>query len=183
MKNKAHDLARYTFSEGEALLLDANVWLHIFSPPSGNTPSFARGYDAALKRMLAARTHLAVDALILSEYLNRYIRIEWAALHKQAQPNFKKFRQSPAFAAVGQGAALFARRILKLCSRYDNPFATANIDQVLTNFESGNQDFNDGLLSEACRHHGWKLVTDDGDFTSGGIEVLTGNPKLLAACR
>ena len=43
-------------------------------------------------------------------------------------------------------------------------------------------DFNDGLLAETCRHHGWKLVTNDSDFTTGGIEVLTSHPALLRAC-
>jgi len=183
MKNKAHDLARYTFSEGEALLLDTNVWFYLFPAPSDRLPPFAAKYSGALKRMLVAGTHLALDALILSEYLNRYVRIEWAALHKTAHRDFKRFRQSPAFADVGQSAALFARRILKLCSRHDHPFSSADIAQVLVDFESGAQDFNDGLLAETCRHHGRKLVTNDGDFTGGGIEVLTGNPKLLAACR
>ena len=28
--------------------------------------------------------------------------------------------------------------------------------------------------------HGWKFVTNDGDFTNGGIEVLTSNPRLLS---
>ena len=182
MKNKAHNLATYTFMNGEPLLLDTNVWLYLFPAPSGKLPGFATSYSAALKRMLTAGTHLALDALILSEYLNRYCRIEWGALHKAAQPDFKKFRQSAAFASIGQGAAEFARRMLKLSSRHDHPFATVNVAQVLTDFESGAHDLNDGLLVETCRHHGWKLVTNDGDFTQGGIDVLTANPRLIAAC-
>ena len=39
-----------------------------------------------------------------------------------------------------------------------------------------------GELAETCRHNGWKLVTNDSDFTSGGIEILTTNSKLLADC-
>ena len=182
MKNKAHDLAIYTFSKDEPLLLDTNVWLYLFPAPSGTTPSFAKSYSEALKRMLAAGAHLALDALILSEYLNRYCRIEWGALYKKAQPDFKKFRQSTDFATVGQGAALFARNILKLCSRHDHPFAAGNVAQVLADFECGSQDLNDGLLAETCRYHGWKLITNDGDFTIGGIEVITANPKLIGAC-
>ena len=76
----------------------------------------------------------------------------------------------------------FAKNILGLCSRYDHPFAAINVGQVLSDFESGAQDTNDGFLIESCRQHGWKFVTNDGDFTEGGIEVLTNNPKLIAAC-
>ena len=73
--------------------------------------------------------------------------------------------------------------MLKLCARHDHPFATVNIKQVLADFTVGVTDFNDGLLAETCRRNGWKLITNDGDFSTGGIEVLTANSRLLAACQ
>ncbi|MBI4801907.1 MAG: PIN domain-containing protein [Elusimicrobia bacterium] len=182
MKNKAYDLAKYVFHKDEPLLLDANVWLYLYPAPSGKLLWHANSYSNALKSMLTAGSHLVMDALILSEYINRYCRIEWKALHKRSQPDFKLFRKSAAFKSVGQGAATFTRSILKLCTRYDHLFSTANITQVLTDFETGANDINDGLLAETCRHHGWKLVTNDSDFTTGGIEVLTSHPGLLRAC-
>jgi predicted nucleic acid-binding protein len=181
MRNKAYDLATYNFSKDEPLLLDTNIWLYLFPAPSDQLPRFAARYSSAFKRMLAASVYLALDAMILSEYLNRYCRIEWEA--KSAHMKFKQFRTSPDFAPVGQNAAAYADRIIKLCNCHSHPFATANITQVLAAFAAGNQDFNDGLLTDSCRQHGWKLVTNDGDFTEGGIEVLTNNPKLLAACK
>ncbi len=183
MKNRAHDLAAYAFSSGDALLLDTNVWLYLFPAPSDKQRGSAANYSAAFKKMLAVGAHLAMDALILSEYLNRYCRIEWTALHKAAHPDFKRFRQSADYASVGQGAALYAQNILKQCTRHDHPFAAVNVAQVLADFEAGTHDLNDGLLVETCRIHGWKLVTNDGDFTQGGIEVITTNPKLIAACK
>lgn len=182
MKNKAKLLAAYPFAKGESLLFDANVWLYLFPAPSGPPPAYAAAYSVALKKMLAADAHLVMDAMILSEYLNRYCRIEWSALHQAKHPAFKAFRNSVDFKTVGAGAATFARNMLKMCTRHDHPFAAADVMQVLVDFEAGTSDFNDGLVAEACRRHGWKLVTNDGDFINGGIEVLTNNPKLLAAC-
>ena len=182
MKNKAHDLSTYAFSNGEPLLLDANIWLFLFPAPSDTLPIFVKKYSASFKRMLIAKVQLALDAMILSEYLNRYCRIEWNALHLASYPKFKDFRQSSAYISVGQGAALYARNIIKLSTRHDHPFSVADVAKVLTDFESGTCDFNDGLFVECCHHHGWKFVTDDADFTNGGIEVLTSNPKLLRAC-
>lgn len=182
MRNKAHNLATYAFASGEPLLLDANIWLYLFPAPSGYPFVHAAGYSAALKQILAAKALIAMDVLVISEYLNRYCRIEWAALHKAKYPDFKQFRKSTDFATVGPQAGSFAKNILGLCSRYDHPFATINVGQVLSDFESGGQDTNDGFLTESCRQHGWKFVTNDGDFTEGGIEVLTNNPKLIAAC-
>ncbi len=78
---------------------------------------------------------------------------------------------------------MFARKIIHMCKRHDHPFSGCNVSQILDDFERGTQDLNDGLLIETCRHHGWKFVTNDGDFVTGGIEVLTTNPKLIAACQ
>jgi|SRR5882724_12501032 len=182
MKNKAHNLSKYAFAAGERLLLDANIWLYLFPAPSGQPYAHAAGYSAALKQILSAKAHIALDVLILSEYLNRYCRIEWGALYRTKHPDFKQFRKSNDFKVVGPKASAFAKNILSLCSRYDHPFAGINVGQVLIDFESGAQDTNDGFLIESCRKHGWKFITNDGDFIEGGIEVLTNNPKLIAAC-
>lgn len=182
MKNKAHDLAAYSFSCGETFLLDANVWLYLYPPPSTSKSKFFAQYSNGLKSMQSVGAELIMDAMVLSEYLNTYCRIEWKVRHRKQYPRFKSFRKSAAFKAVGKGAAVFARSMLKLCACHDHPFAAANITQVLADFEAGLTDFNDGLLAETCRHNGWKLVTNDRDFTSGGIEVLTTNSNLLAVC-
>ena len=182
MKNKAYNIATYPFQKEEAFLFDANVWLFLFPAPSDRATGHAASYSKALKGMLSAESHLVLDAMVLSEYLNRYCRIEWIALHKSVYPQFKAFRQSQDFVTVGQGAATFARSMLKLCTRHDYPFAVCNVVQVLADFESGVNDFNDGMFVETCRHNGWKLVTNDKDFITGGIEILTSHPALLKAC-
>lgn len=181
MKNKAYDLTAYTFSKDEILLLDANVWLYLFPAPSDKSSHFTASYSRALKHMLAAKVQLVLDALILSEYLNRYCRIEYNA--QKTGLSFKDFRNSPDFPAVGKAASAYAKRIISMSCLYDHPFASTDIFQVLGNFETGQHDFNDGLLAHVCLKNKWKLVTNDGDFTTGGIEVLTVNNRLLSACK
>lgn len=182
MKNKAYNLSSYTFVKDETLLLDTNIWLYLFPAPSDNRRNFTRQYSSAFKAILNTKVTIVINSLILSEYLNRYCRIEWEALHKTTYPKFKDFRQSTDFASVGQKAASFAENILKFCSKKDDAFSAANIAQILSDFESGTTDFNDGLIADSCLRYNWKLITHDGDFTEGGIEVLTTNLKLLANC-
>lgn len=185
MKNTVHDLSDYTFRKDDVLLLDTNVWLYLYPAPSDKslvTFSLSRQYSEAFKSMLSAGALLIMDALVLGEYLNRYCRIEWNALHKREHPCFKKFRKSSMFAEVGSGAADLARSMLRLCVRCDPCFTAADIDGVLAEFKTGSSDFNDRLLTETCRRNAWKLVTHDGDFMTGGIEVLTTNRILLDAC-
>jgi predicted nucleic acid-binding protein len=183
MKNKAYNISTYAFSKGETFLFDANVWLFLFPGPSASIPSFFRKYSDAYKRILKAGASVILDAIVLSEYLNGYCRIEWKALHKDKYKNFKDFRCSADFSSVGQIAAYFAKQILSKSIVHDFPFSKLDINQIISDFEGGQSDFNDGLLSQTCRHHGWKMVTDDKDFKTGGIEVLTSNPQLLRACQ
>ena len=105
-----------------------NVWLYLFPAPSGKPFGFAKSYSAAFKSMLAAKVCLALDALVLSEYLNRYCHIEWDALHKRKYPDFKRFRQSTDYASIGNRAAADARIILKFCNRHDHPFSASDVD-------------------------------------------------------
>lgn len=182
MKNKACDLSVYSFRKDETILFDANVWLYLYPAPSATKFPYGAAYSAGLKSIRIAGAQLIVDAIVLSEYLNAYCRIEWRANHRGKYPRFKVFRNSTDFTEIGKRAVVYARQILKQSKRCDYPFTQANITQVLSDFETGANDFNDGLLAETCRHHGWKLVTNDSDFTSGGIVVLTTNPKLLRAC-
>jgi predicted nucleic acid-binding protein len=183
MNNKAHDLAAYNFTKGEPLLLDTNVWLFLFQAPSDSYLTPAPGYSEAFKKILSAGAQLAIDPIIIGEYLSQYCLIEFRALFQnRPYSNFKKFRRSPDFAGVGPKAVFFAKEILRLCSRHDYPFTKIDVAEMLLRVESGAMDVNDGLLVESCRHHGWKLVTHDGDCTQGGIEVLTTNCDLISSC-
>lgn len=189
MKNKAYNISHYTFNENETLLIDANIWLYLFPAPSDSQNRFIQQYSLAFKHIRASKkVTIAISSLVLSEYLNRYCRIEYDArckidlAYKMNYPSFKKFRQSTDYLLIGQQAASFAKAILKLCNKIDDDFSISNTTQILKDFESGNTDFNDALIADCCSRHGWKLVTHDGDFIDGGIEVLTTNPKLLRNC-
>ena len=70
-KNKAHDAASYCFRADEYILVDANVWLYLQPPATQPTPWWAKAYSGVFSRMLLAKARPVVDALVLSEYLNR----------------------------------------------------------------------------------------------------------------
>jgi hypothetical protein len=123
-----------------------------------------------------------VDALVLSEFLNRYVRIEYDASWKGTYPKFKDFRQSSDSAQVLRAAVAEIKLILQAATSCDSLLAATDIQQVLSAVQTGTIDLNDGLLIENCRINGWKLLTNDADIKVGGIEVLTTHKGLLASC-
>lgn len=182
MKNKAYTLSLYPFSTDEQIVVDANIWLYLFPPPGNPQASFAKSYSHHFTRMIKAGAKPVLDPMVMSEYLNRYCRIEWHGRYETIHSDFKKFRQSADFNAVGTSAAAFAKKILSMSSRHTAPSNEIDIQQALDDFSTGAVDFNDAVLADICKKQGFKLMTNDADFQSGGIEVLTTNPKLLQVC-
>jgi len=183
MKNKAYDLSSYSFISGEQILVDTNIWLYLFPAPGNPPQRFANQYSTAFSNLVSAQAQPVLDPMVLSEYLNRYIRIEWMGNYKSTYPKFKDFRNSLDFTAVVSSAETFAKRIVNFCEIHSIPARELDLNQALVDFSSGKMDFNDALLVDICKKRNLKLMTNDGDFHDGGIDVLTTNPRLLRACR
>ncbi|MBN1931446.1 MAG: PIN domain-containing protein [Desulfobacterales bacterium] len=182
MNNKAYDLTSYSFSSGEQILVDTNIWLYLFPPPGNPQQRFAQQYSAAFSRLLSAKAQPVLDPMVLSEYLNRYCRIEWEGGFRTQYPRFKDFRTSADFGLVACTAQSFALRILNFCHVHSTPAYELDLNQALNDFASGRLDFNDALLVDICRKKSLSLMTNDSDFQHGGINVLTTNHRLLKAC-
>jgi predicted nucleic acid-binding protein len=185
MRNRALDALSYNYSSSDKVMFDANVLVSLFSSlePPGSIP--VRKYSRVLQLITAGRAKMLVDVLALSEFMNVCVRKEFALAIASGGTwtNFKSYRQSAQFPAVAAAVAQAARQIVKLMSPSDHPFAAWPIDQILADFASGQHDFNDQCLVESAKRAGALLLTNDLDFTTGGITILTTHPALLAACR
>jgi len=179
MKNKAYNLSSYSFSAGEQILVDANVWLYLFPAPSNPHQKFAKQYSTAFEKLISAQAQPILDPMVLSEYLNRYTKIEWNGNYKSQYPNYKDFRNSPDFPAVASNVKIFANKILSFCQVHSIQANELDMAQALVDFSSGNVDFNDAIFVDICKQRNLKLMTNDGDFQDSGIEILTTNPRLL----
>ncbi len=182
MNNKAYDLTSYSFSQGEQILIDTNIWLYLFPAPGNPQQPFARQYSSAFSRLVSAQAQPMLDPMVLSEYLNRYCRIEYEGHFKTRYSTFKQFRQSRDFSGVASCAGTFVSRILNFCQVHSLPANELDLNQALNDFASGQADFNDALLIDVCKKRKLKLMTNDADFQRGGIELLTTHPRLLRAC-
>ncbi|WP_165175255.1 type II toxin-antitoxin system VapC family toxin [Desulfovibrio sp. ZJ369] len=182
MKNKAYDLSSYVFRSGEKILLDTNIWLYLFPAPAGYPKKFVSHYSTAFARLIKAKAQPVLSPIVLSEYLNRYIRIEWQGCYQTKYRDFKNFRKSTDFTQVAASMKVFAQKILQSCQVHDLAANALNLQQSLNEFVMGNIDFNDAVLVDICKQLNFKLMTNDSDFQYGGIEILTTNPTLLNAC-
>ena len=174
---KVERIQAHVFQSPESFFLDANVWLSIYGPivRRGRRTSI---YSSALRSIRAAGCPIFLDVLVVSEFINAFARIE----HGQSASRnvaFKEFREKPDFKPIAKDIAQNAKRIVKQCGRCETGFTAADVDALMGEFEIGNSDFNDQMIAEICRTNDLQLVTDDKDFKSVGLSVLTANSALL----
>lgn len=182
MQNNAVEISTHAFNPADHLLLDTNIWLAVYGPAAKLNDRRTVVYSKALSDMLTATSHIFIDVLILSEYVNRYARLRHNILKGApgVSHDFKQFRKSADFKPVALDIAGDVRQILKHCDRIESGFAALDITRLVDEFEHGDSDVNDLVLAELCRNRNLKLVTHDGDFKDRGLTVLTANQSLLS---
>jgi hypothetical protein len=187
MRNKAHDLTGWSFSSTDRILPDANFWILVFGPAASvaNPDQRVRKYSGALEAMLRHKVSMFIDVTIMSEFVNTLARLEFNANFSgkgyQAS-EFKRFRNSADFVPTAKMIEREFGKILKISNRLDHPFSSWDLTALLGAFGKGGEDFNDQLIVEITKSYDLKLLTDDGDMTNGGVDVITANLNLLRNC-
>lgn len=177
MRYKAGEIRHYNFTAQDKLFLDANIWLYLYGPPK--LRSYWRSiYTSIFNRILRAKSRIYIDVLVVSEFINAYARLKWR--NASSYPNtFKTFRSSSDFKTVAQDIVTHIQQIMKHCTRMESGFTTLPINDLITDYATGNLDFNDQVITEICKNNGFTLITNDSDFKTQEIPVLTANTKLL----
>jgi len=179
--SKTQDISGYRFAETDKLFFDANIWLFIYGPQGNPNDWKAKSYSGALANALKAKSQIIIDVLVVSEFINRFARIEYDIQYpnKSNRLDFKQFRNSPAFAPVAQAIVSTLRQILKFATRAESGFSGIDIQGLLVEFEAGGHDFNDQVLVRLCQAQNLQLVTHDADFKGKGVNILTANQRIL----
>lgn len=172
--NSIIDIRSYDFHAQDRLLLDTNVWLHIYADKTNPSPT-TKIYSQAFERMLQVTSKLFINAIIFTEFVSNYVRLR----NLKETKKFKEFRNSKNFVEIAKEATKNAYDILQHCQRINDNFSTMNTEKLLTNFSQSHSDIKDQFILETCNKHQLTLVTDDGDFKNVTFKVLTANQNLL----
>jgi predicted nucleic acid-binding protein len=93
--------------------------------------------------------------------------------------SFKDFRHTKEFREVARDISQTVMRILDDCEVCPSLSEHLSIPGILDNFEEGQVDFNDLIIADICRERDLLLITDDADFGSLDLHVVTANETLL----
>jgi predicted nucleic acid-binding protein len=172
------DIRDHLFSSSDRLFFDANIWLYIYGPLACSHPGLQSVYSRALDRMLRAACPIYLDAIVLSEYANRFVRVEKEA-GGYGDMDFKVYRGTDHYRDVAEAVADSIKRIDVLCNHCDSGFEDADVYEMMDRFREESRDLNDLMIEHTCRTGGLTPVTHDGDFAGAPIRIVSANRVLI----
>lgn len=173
--------ARYRLQDvlqlsGKGVFFDANVLIYLFWPTGQH--NYEQNYAHVFRMLLRQKNTLFVDFLVLSEVINRVVRIEHNE-HKKINPtqNFKDFRNSPkGKEALSDIYLIVQEEILTHFEVVGKSFDKATIKNSMVIDEL---DFVDKAIVTLCQENALLLLTNDKDFRQANVDILTGNPAIF----
>lgn len=177
---KKYRLQEVTQLNGKAIFFDANILIYLFWPTGQY--SFERNYASVFRSLLRQGNALFVNFLVISEIVNRAIKTEYEK-HLLTQSLTRKELKYKAYrnSQEGQDALKDICIIVKdeILSRFDvveKSFDKQEIEGCLVVSEL---DFVDKALVVLCKENNLILLTNDRDYKSTDLDILTGNPNFF----
>ena len=174
------DIRKHNPSGSEHYLLDTNIWLFLYCPIGNYGEDIVSKYSFFYNKLLKAHSTLYTTSLILSEFINAYLRMD-CKINKIPRDKYKiDYRPSPAFSETFKIIEQTVKgKILNQVKCLDDEMSKMSFDQVL--HDSHRSDFNDAYVSNLVKDKGINMLTDDHDFSRlvRNHKIFTGNPKSL----
>lgn len=169
----SHDISSLT---NRTFFFDANILLYLYYDYQNNQ-SEVIVYSKMFGSLLTSKSQLLIDTHVLSEFVNRTLRIEFDNFKtaNQSNMNFKQYRNS----VDGQSST---NRIFDLVKVILNQFVVEENNLSNSEIQSllvvDSLDFNDKIIEKHCLDKKYILVTHDKDFKNSPVDILTANRKL-----
>jgi len=172
------DVADYTPSPNDTFFFDNNIWMFLFCPLGNYKQKPQQKYSSFLEKVKSANSMIFTTSMILSEFSNTYLRLDYELWKDDMGFHGAKFKKdyvgTDRYKETVGDIKPSLNQILKLAQHYPDDFNAIDIDKVLTHFRF--IDFNDSYYIELCESNKWVIVTDDKDFikyNNHSLDVIT----------
>ncbi|MBU0701452.1 PIN domain-containing protein [bacterium] len=183
--NNIIDIMTYNPNKDDKFFLDANIWMYLFCPIGDYGKDTVTKYSAFLKKAIQSKSPIFISSLVLSEFFNAYVRLEFNILKSNAPLRYQDFKRD--FRKTDDYQRLMVdikttvkTQILKVSKRVDDNFSNMNLEGLFDNIDQS--DFNDNYYLTMANLEKFKIVTNDYDFAfsrATSVPILTANKKML----
>lgn len=184
-KNSILRVQDYSIKADDVFLFDNNVWMYLFCPLANfQKDKRQRIYSNLFNNILSRKRPIFINSLILSEFSNRYLRLDYDLANKddgksiaKQFPFYKRdYVGSPRYLKTVSDLKIAMSKIIGVCERASDDFNSINLTDVFTLFQK--IGFNDSYYLYFAQRKNWIIVTDDSDFLGPnvpdlGVRILT----------
>lgn len=179
--SKVHNISNYTPSSDDLFFFDNNIWMFLFCPIANYRKDKQKKYSSFFHQVSSTNASIWINALVLSEFCNAWLRIEYNSWRKKPENlvnnDYKKdFVSSGEYKETIQEIKSILPQIISITLRSSDNFNSINLNAVYAELE--NCDFNDSYYLELAHQNKWKIVTDDADLFKNNmldVEIITAN--------
>ena len=177
---------RYTLKDIPTLkerdiFLDANILIYLFWP-TGSSWAVST-YSKYFSNLIKQKTSLYVDFNVISEFINRAIRLEYDKyiltnkLDKRLFP-YKHYRDTQE--GLDAMTDIYTAVEASILSKTQVCGKVLGQDEILGLLTCDGLDFMDKAVLSICQERNFVILTNDADYTSCNIDILTANSKMLS---
>jgi len=162
----------YKISENEKVFIDTNILIYLFSPNfvSSNENDIEK-YSKILDILLQSNAQLYISSVVVSEFINRVLRIDYEK-NKETYPDFKRdYRSSDAYKETLKLILKELKKILQISSKINDDFNEFDVLSWYAKDTNQNLDFNDLHIAFVVEKNNLKLLSNDSDFENFGIDT------------
>lgn len=165
----------HTVSPTSSYIFDTNIWIFLFAPIAGAKKHKQEVYSRLLRDIRTRKATIWINSLIVSEYINRILRLEFEQWKKNKGMyayayDFKRdFRPTVEYKTALSDVKTQVENILSLCERRPDDFNHINIGTIIDSM-GAMYDFGDAMIVDVCnRNKEILIVTDDSDITGAEL--------------
>jgi predicted nucleic acid-binding protein len=168
-----YQLQDFSKLQNRGVFVDANILIYLFWPTGRHY--YEQNYASVFKNLIQQGNDLFVDFLVISEVVNRILRIEHDRINSNLR--FKEFRNSKdGKDALNDIYIIIKNNVLNRFQVIGKSFTKQEIESSLIVHEL---DFVDKATVALCKENSLVLLTNDRDFKNTDIDILTGNRQIL----
>lgn len=160
------DIKKYDPKSSDIYFFDNNIWMYIFCPLGSYNQIKQKHYSNLLQNIQSLKCCIFINSLILSEFSNRYLRMDfelWKKETKNYSADYKlNYVSSERYKETVKEIKNSIHKIMNICEKSNDNFNAIDLNKVLNHFTF--IDFNDSYYVEIANMFKWKFVTDDSDF-------------------
>jgi len=158
----------FEIKSNQSFFFDNNIWMFLYCPIAHYNEAKQNTVSTLFEKILGRNSSIIVNSLIISEFSNAYLRLDFNLWKEEIQNplvNFKNdyFSTKRAIDTRSDIANTVNNKILKIAEKHPDSFNALNFNNIFSSYKV--LDYNDSIIYNECKNKNWILVSDDSDFT------------------